>query len=326
MPVKTLVKTVDFDADKPARISIPRGNYVPRIELHLKADITEGAAPVWKDGGITKLIKKLTLTADGKTFFEASGRDAFVKDIFDYKRYQDITPKVEASIYIDLEDENLTEDGILSPLPSMLYNSVVLEILWGNINDVGSDLTLNSASVDIIVHEVKPAELRDAVIEELEDEGLEGAELEEALAAIFLTIGNQVTRTLEKEITQAGETEIPIEAGADGRIYEKLIIIAENNDNLDNSMIEKYTLETNEGDVVKNIPFGASQAQDVKEYQLTQKVKGTTVVDIPLDASRYTSIKLKPVIASGVTLTNARVRVLIQYTEPNEKVMQEQEA
>ena len=318
MPTKTLVKTVDFAEDKPVRVDIPKGNYIPRIEIHLEADITEGAAPVWKDGGITNLIKRVSLVADGKTFNELSGRNHYIKDIFDYRRYQDITPKAEATFFIDLEDENLAEDGILSPLPSMLYNSIVLEILWGNINDVGSDLTLNSAKAHIIVHEIKPDELSEEIIAELEDEGLDEEEIAETLKAVFANIGNQIVRQTEKAIEQSGEVEITLEAGVE-RTYEKILIIAENNGNLDDNLIEKITVETNEGYIIRNVPFKVSQAQDTKEYQLTQKVKGATVVDIPIEAERYSRIVVKPTIASGVTLTNAKIYVVTQYTEPNKK-------
>jgi len=164
---RVLVDRAKFEPKKVHKVKLEKGAYLQRIQLHIKADVeTKDNSKIY-DGGIANIIKKVTLLADSDPIIEYSGRSGVLKDIFDYKTFKDYNRLDRQSIYLDLEDEEITEDGMISLLPTMHYSTVSLNIEFGTPEDVGENITINDAEVEIIKDEILPAELIQTLYEEI---------------------------------------------------------------------------------------------------------------------------------------------------------------
>ena len=317
------LKEVTFTPEGVEKIPIPKGGFLQRIQIHLFGNIETTDSSIINDGGLAKAIKKISLVADSETIMEISGLSGAIKDIYDYKTFKNINRLDRQSIYLDLEDQDITEDGMLSLLPTMHYSTVYLQIEWGKVEDIGSNIEINEIKAEIIADIILPdellntlaEELRDSLEDEIEDENQLNEAIQEGIEACLSTI---TTRYL-KEITvippqQLGE--ITIQVPEDG-VCSNLLLITLAGNKLVDDLIDRYSVKTPSQVLVDEISFLASQNQDMVEYSLGREVKGATMVEIAGDTEEE-SITIKAKIKK--LYKNAKIIVVAQYTKLNPKI------
>jgi len=315
------VDEVTFNPGKVEIVEIPRGGFLQRIEIHLFGNIETDDKSVIKDGGLAKAIKKITLTADTDTIFETSGLSATIKDIYDYRTFKDINRLDRQSLYLDLEDQDITEDGMLSLLPTMHYDKIYLKIEWGTIEDIGSNIKVKEIKAEIIADVILTEELLKTLREEIED-SLEGEipeeQLEEAVEEGIEAAISALTTRYVKEIMvlPQKQSDISITVPEEG-VCSNILIITMVGDSLDDNLIDRFTVKSSSSVFVEEISFRASQNQDMVEYSLGQHVKGATMVEIAGDTNEE-SLTIKAKLKK--LPENAKILVVAQYTKLNPKI------
>jgi len=317
------VDKIKFQDDTIKEITIPRGGYLQRVELHLKGDIKTDDKSVINDGGLANAIKKVSLIADSETVIELSGVSGSVKDIFDYRTYKDINRLDRQSIYLDCEDEEISEDGMISLLPTMHYSNLRLKIEFGKKEDIGTNITINDIEVEIIADVVLPDELlntlHDELSDNLEDDYEDEEQLEQAIQeGIEACLSSMTTRYI-KEIqvnppNQLGELSIIIPE--DG-VCTNIMLMTKSGGSLVDDMIDTFSVKTQSAIIVDEISFNASQNQDIVEYSLGKEVKGTTMIEISGDTENE-SLTLKPKIKK--LYKDSKIIIVAQYTKLNPKI------
>jgi len=316
------IKEVKFTPEGVEKIPIPKGAYLQRIQIHLFGNITTTDKSVINDGGLAKAIKKVSLVADSETIVETSGLAGAIKDIYDYKTYKDINRLDRQSIYLDLEDEDISEDGTISLLPTMHYSTIYLQIEWGKVEDIGSDIEVKDITAEIVADFILPEELLKTLAEELKDsleDEVPEEQLENAIQEGIEACLSAMTTRYIKEIVaippnQLGEVEIQIPE--DG-VCSKVLLITMAGNKLVDDLIDKYSVKSSSAILVDEISFRASQNQDMVEYSLGREVKGATMIEIAGDTEEE-SIVLKAKIKK--LYKDAKIIVVAQYVKLNPKI------
>jgi len=314
---------IKFNPGKVDVIPIPKGSFLQRIQIHLFGDIKTKEDSITNDGGLARAIKKISLVADTDTIVEVSGLSAVIKDIYDHKTFKDINRLDRQAIYIDLEDQDISEDGMLSLLPTMHYNSLYLKVEWGEEEDIGKNIEINEIRAEIIADTVLTEELVKTLEEELKDnlenevpeEELPKA-IQEGIEACLSTITTRYIKEIEVlPPKQLGD--IKIEIPEDGVCTNILLITLDNNGNLVDDMIERFSVKSPGAILVDEISFLASQNQDMIEYSLGKEVKGATMIEVAGDTEEE-SITLKAKIKK--LYSKGKIIVVAQYTKLNPKI------
>jgi hypothetical protein len=318
------VDKIKFQSDAVKEITLPKGGYLQRVELHLKGDIKTDDKSTINDGGLANAVKKVSLIADSETIMEISGVSGAVKDIYDYRTYKDINRLDRQSIYLDCEDEDVSEDGMLSLLPTMHYSNLRLKIEFGKKEDIGTNITINDIEVEIIADVILPEELlqtlHDELKDNLEDDDYENEEqLEQAIQEGIEACLSSMTTRYVKEIQvnppdQLGE--VPITIPEDG-VCTNIMLMTKSGASLVDDMIDTFSVKTQSAIIVDEISFHASQNQDIVEYSLGKEVKGTTMIEISGDTENE-SLILKAKIKK--IYKDAKIVIVAQYTKLNPKI------
>ena len=316
------IKEVKFTPEGVEKIPIPKGAYLQRIQIHLFGNITTTDKSVINDGGLAKAIKKVSLVVDSETIVETSGLSGVIKDIYDYKTYKDINRLDRQSIYLDLEDEDISEDGMISLLPTMHYSTIYLQIEWGKVEDIGSDIEVKDITAEIVADFILPEELLKTLAEELKDsleDEVPEEELPNAIQEGIEACLSSITTRYIKEIvaippSQLGDVEIQIPE--DG-VCSKVLLITMAGNKLVDDLIDKYSVKSSSAILVDEISFRASQNQDMVEYSLGREVKGATMIEIAGDTEEE-SIVLKAKIKK--LYKDAKIIVVAQYAKLNPKI------
>jgi hypothetical protein len=315
------VDEVKFNPEKVSIVEIPKGGYLKRIEIHLFGKVKTNDKSVVKDGGLAKAIKKITLTADTDVIFEVSGLSAAIKDIYDYATFKDINRLDRQPLFLDLEDQDITEDGMLSLLPTEHYNKIYLKIEWGKIEDIGTDIEIEEIRAEIIANVILTEELLKMLREEIKD-SLEGQvppeQLEEAIEeGVEAALATMTTRYVKEIMVLPKEqTDLSITVPEEG-VCTNVLLITMSGDKLVDDLIDRFTVKSSSNIFVEEISFEASQNQDIIEYGLGNHVVGATMIEISGDVdvvSLVIKAKLKKLY------NNAKIIVVAQYTRLNKKI------
>jgi len=159
----TLPQVHTYAANKVTQVEIPNTGYVSQIDCRLLANITTASA-VLKGDALARLIKAVNIRAaqsktywyetdhrQGKYFAHLNLRGQVVEDTLpatggpaDYNALYPIHWGVN---WFDIYDKTVV-------LPARELSNLVMEVTWGAATDLGTNTTVNSATLTLTIHEL----------------------------------------------------------------------------------------------------------------------------------------------------------------------------
>jgi hypothetical protein len=252
-----LIKKLKYDENKESEtVEVPKGDAIKKIGIHIKADAQTTEKTTIKEGGIFNLLKNIELDADGNTLYKISGKESLIKDMFDYAQQVDLK-ELEGIVYIDLEDENITDDGVFTSLLTNNYENINLSLDYNKPQAVGSDITLSNIIIEIYAEQEKLDDIEDGLYEEYGGD-------EQAVAEFLSTISIRKVAKVSKPILQK-EDAIKISVKPN-QILTGIIILTEDKNGALQDTINALSFETDQKTYIQRL--GASALKNIikKEY------------------------------------------------------------
>jgi hypothetical protein len=148
---------INFQASTMKTLELSRNYYVTKYILELTAEVTNGAAPVYFNDNLFRLINNLTLVANGSVNIKQIPAEKLIYNShYDVGRiiYSDITKtasgtfiqKQVAELYMVIPNQLRPEDTILN---TSRFDTLNLNVNWADSNAIGTGVTVNSARLSV---------------------------------------------------------------------------------------------------------------------------------------------------------------------------------
>ena len=163
------IGTIPFLANSTQKIDIPRNNAIRRISLKSFVEhVAGGSNPTEIQDTILKIIKKVRLVIDGDdNKFNLDAQKMFYLEKYqkgtepstnkDDDQLASTTKEWFAQLAVDFAQNKLDLTDISSLLPAKKFSQLVLEIEWGDVNDMFSanpgTITATNSGVEVEIME-----------------------------------------------------------------------------------------------------------------------------------------------------------------------------
>ncbi|MCY3670064.1 MAG: hypothetical protein OXH14_03195 [Alphaproteobacteria bacterium] len=308
--LRRLVGQAPIAAGQTAYVELPRANYLGAIELLVEpiVNATSGSISVANATlGPIPIIEHVQITIDGHQVpLAVSGEELDIWSHIDRPGSERlaISNTARGKTWSSVLRYELAQSlqNLLGAIPLFAHSQVVLEIRFAPASKIGSG---NGISVGGVVR--VSAEMY------AQDQGL-----------VIDTSLVHTLRRVRETISQTGDLEIELPRG---RYLERLIAIVNNSGSNTWDLLDSWALQTAAGEEPYDEPTPQVRARQLRHYGGDDiPLTGVYVWDLRRGGDRDILLLGDPVVApdpslrlrvkSGVTLSNARVDILLEELEP----------
>lgn len=154
-----LVETLDYAANAPRQLALERVGLITHLDLRLRMQYDTLTSPAPAEDAIARLIKGLTIRDGQGHTWEAigDGRQLYWKNYFQYQGQvrMDVLSTTanqanliaEALFQLHFGTNPLSAFDTTSGIPAVELGQLALEITWGAASDLGTDYSIDFASI-----------------------------------------------------------------------------------------------------------------------------------------------------------------------------------
>lgn len=302
---------IAYDAGSTSKVDLPREHFYQHLNCVLDWQVTTGTSASQSGNGILDLIENIKVEYNGdKTPKSQSFAMSHFIDKYEYGS-QPLDDRVDFSTASTQSGRLQTYiQFLLAPgaygamLPSFLFSGLTLEIKWANASDVGSDVTVDSATLKVNSMERKRHSLPEKAQKKILENGVVFKETE-------------LRRAVDNDGT------LPIDL-PQGNVYHSMPFQVHDGDAPSNDLIASYEVSENGVDTHKSKSFDLQQADDYQQYRVDSITPGLAFLNYAqgnatadaVDTRGMDSYKLKLETAAAPT-DPAEVRLCTREIIPN---------
>lgn len=250
---------LSYSAGQVSELEIPRSHYYERLGLLVDYDVTVGDGTVdnSSENGILELIDRVEVVLNGnQTLKSTSFALSHFVDWYQYATRPLYDPVDHLSATSQTGQLQTFVDFAVAPgdksamLPSFKLSDAVLRIKWGTDADVGSDITVNDASVNVQSKERLRASVADTSNREQQ---------------VLNNLMAFKERERRKTLDTAGMTPIKMPRG---NVYYATPFQVIDGDAPSNDLVKDFEVVEDGVETHRAVDFGHARAQDKQEYNL----------------------------------------------------------